>query len=50
MATEGPATKCCGNCGHECHCDEGPCMQPQGVGMSDKTSPCGCGMCECEKE
>lgn len=27
-----------------CHC------QDIGVGLSDKWQPCGCGVCECDKE
>lgn len=38
----------CNECHHECHCDELVCVVPLGVGLTDKTSPCGCKECKCE--
>jgi hypothetical protein len=40
----------CGECMHPCHCDNVVCYTPVGVGMSDKSVPCGCGNCVCLKD
>lgn len=40
----------CNNCNHNCHCEDIVCNHPIGVGLSDKWQPCGCGVCECDKE
>lgn len=32
--------KKCSSCGHECHCEEGPC--------NGEENSCGCGMCSCK--
>jgi hypothetical protein len=37
----------CNRCGHKCHCDNLVCSHLLGVGMSDKYTQCGCGVCEC---
>ena len=37
----------CNRCDHECHCDNLVCSHPVGVGVTDKSDPCGCGVCEC---
>ena len=40
--------KKCSRCRHDCHCDNVVCDGPVGVGVTDKTQPCGCGVCECD--
>ena len=37
----------CVNCNHECHCDNIVCDTLVGIGMSDKSELCGCGICDC---
>ena len=37
----------CLDCGHRCHCYAPMCCVEVGVGMSDKTQPCGCKKCNC---
>jgi len=37
----------CSKCYHDCHCDTLVCSDLIGVGLSDKSQPCGCGVCEC---
>jgi hypothetical protein len=37
----------CNSCNHECHCDNLVCSEPVGVGMTDESDSCGCGVCEC---
>ena len=37
----------CVNCNHECHCDNIVCDTLVGIGMSDKSESCGCGICDC---
>ncbi len=37
----------CADCGHRCHCYAPMCCVEVGVGMSDKTQPCGCEKCNC---
>lgn len=49
MATNS-AEPVCEECRHPCHCDNGVCHAPVGVGMSDKSVPCGCGICMCSKD
>jgi hypothetical protein len=39
--------KKCKACGHPCHCGM-VCKGSIGVGMSDKTQPCGCKECKCK--
>ena len=48
MAGYGVLKETCNRCQHECHCDNLVCSHPMGVGMTDKSDPCGCGVCECE--
>jgi hypothetical protein len=40
----------CGECRHPCHCDKLVCSHLVGVGMSDKSVPCGCDVCKCSKD
>ena len=40
----------CNSCHHECHCDKLVCSHLVGVGMSDKSVPCGCDVCKCSKD
>jgi len=37
----------CLDCGHECHCENLVCVVPVGIGITDKTQPCKCGVCRC---
>ena len=48
MAGYGVLKETCNRCQHECDCDNLVCSPPMGVGMTDKSDPCGCGVCECE--
>ena len=43
-----PNIRLCPDCRHKCHCDD-ICEKYIGVGMSDKSVPCGCKECKCEK-
>jgi hypothetical protein len=43
-----PVRASCVKCNHDCHCDNIVCVEPIGVGLSDKSMPCGCGVCECK--
>jgi hypothetical protein len=48
MGREALMAKYCEDCGHVCHCRD-ICSSEIGVGMSDKTTKCGCEKCNCER-
>jgi hypothetical protein len=50
--------KICYNCNHTCHCYgmsdaftgfKQECSEEIGVGMTDKSQPCGCKKCDCDR-
>jgi len=42
-----PDVPSCSECYHDCHCESLFCTEPVGIGMSDKSIPCGCVVCKC---
>lgn len=38
----------CTNCYHICHCNTS-CSTEVGIGMTDKTLPCECKICQCPR-
>ena len=37
------------SCGHRCHCYAPKCPDEIGIGMTDKSQPCGCTKCKCKE-
>lgn len=46
----GEEERYCKTCGHRCHCYAPMCCVEVGVGMTDKTQPCGCTKCTCRDD
>jgi hypothetical protein len=40
----------CSECLHTCHCNSLRCDSFIGVGMTDKSQPCACPVCKCNKK